>query len=343
MFSEKIEKIANEYSIDRNTTLFKYITLKTKAVNKGSKARRSLGNLYALYVLSETYLEGKLDGDNFTTLLNRMRDMPFGSKLQNHPLDNRVNGEIPKINPNCSQTMLPVQKDTFNSKKVRKISIEFLSENGMDPTKSAQFIIKVIDDYIKSIMTFQNDLINNIQNAETEEELNNYIEETFCYKSDARLFEVSSFAILHIHYKNQTIFLDNKMVPLILYKTGRTNANDGGIDFVLKPLGKFFQVTESLDFKKYFLDIDKTNKFPFTFVIKTEKSINDVVGEIRGKAMKTYNNEDIVNKYMSLFEEIFTVNELRNILKYIYTLPRAVEQLKTIMVHSFQLEYGLLD
>lgn len=31
-------------------------------------------------------------------------------------------------------------------------------------------------------------------------------------------------------------------------KTGRTNANDGGIDFVTKPLGRFFQVTETLDF-----------------------------------------------------------------------------------------------
>lgn len=343
MFTEKIEKIANKYSIDRNTTLFKYITLKTKAVNRGSKARLSLGNLYALYVLCETFSEGKLDGDNFTTLLKKMKDMPFGSKLQNHPLDNRLNGEVLGMNPDCSQSMLPVQKDTVNNKKVRKISLEFLSENGMDPKKSAQFVIKVIDDYIKSIVTFQNDLINNIQNAETEEELNNYIEETFCYKSDARLFEISSFAILHIYYKNQTILLNNEIVPLILYKTGRTNANDGGIDFVLQPLGRFFQVTEVLDFKKYFLDIDKTNKFPFTFVIKTEKSINDVICEIREKAIKTYNNEYIVNQYMSLFEEIFTVNELRNILKNIYTQPKAVEQLKSIMIHSFQLEYGLLD
>ena len=46
-----------------------------------------------------------------------------------------------------------------------------------------------------------------------------------------------------------------------LYKTGRTNANDGGIDFVMKPLGRFFQVTETLDFKKYFLDIDKIETF----------------------------------------------------------------------------------
>ena len=42
-----------------------------------------------------------------------------------------------------------------------------------------------------------------------------------------------------------------------LYKTGRVGANDGGIDFVLRPHGRFFQATEVLDFGKYFLDIDK--------------------------------------------------------------------------------------
>ena len=51
----------------------------------------------------------------------------------------------------------------------------------------------------------------------------------------------------------------------MLYKTGRTNANDGGIDFVMRPLGRFFQVTETVDVNKYFLDIDKIQRFPLTF------------------------------------------------------------------------------
>ena len=46
--------------------------------------------------------------------------------------------------------------------------------------------------------------------------------------------------------------VDRLMQAIKLYKTGKTNANDGGIDFVMKPLGRFFQVTETLDFKKYF-------------------------------------------------------------------------------------------
>lgn len=78
---------------------------------------------------------------------------------------------------------------------------------------------------------------------------------------DARLFEIVSYAILKYYYHDQKIYwgfeIHNlKKENLKLYKTGRTNANDGGIDFVMKPLGRFFQVTETLDVSKYFLDID---------------------------------------------------------------------------------------
>lgn len=71
---------------------------------------------------------------------------------------------------------------------------------------------------------------------------------------DARLFEIISYAILKYYYNEQTIVWGYawdhlKEEKLKLYKTGRTNANDGGIDFVMKPLGRFFQVTETLDFK----------------------------------------------------------------------------------------------
>ncbi|MGB3508834.1 MAG: hypothetical protein WBA93_06250 [Microcoleaceae cyanobacterium] len=80
------------------------------------------------------------------------------------------------------------------------------------------------------------------------------------------------------YYQEQTVFFcfgieDIQQENLKLYKTGRTNANDGGIDFdfVMKPLVRFFQVTETTDFKKYFLDIDKIEKYPITFVIKPLK------------------------------------------------------------------------
>lgn len=69
---------------------------------------------------------------------------------------------------------------------------------------------------------------------------------------DARVFEIAGFAVLKQYYADQKIYWGWSPEALfeeslILYKTGRTNANDGDIDFVMKPLGRFFQVTETVD------------------------------------------------------------------------------------------------
>lgn len=89
-----------------------------------------------------------------------------------------------------------------------------------------------------------------------------FIKELIGVSVDARIFEIVSFAILKEKYANESIFIGEtlssvKEESLTLYKTGRTNANDGGIDFVMKPIGRFYQVTETIDVNKYFLDIDK--------------------------------------------------------------------------------------
>ncbi|MCS1410631.1 MAG: hypothetical protein M2R45_03826 [Verrucomicrobia subdivision 3 bacterium] len=39
----------------------------------------------------------------------------------------------------------------------------------------------------------------------------------------------------------------------------------------MRPLGRFFQVTETTDVKKYFLDIDKVQRYPITFVVKSSE------------------------------------------------------------------------
>ena len=96
----------------------------------------------------------------------------------------------------------------------------------------------------------------------------------------------------------------------MLYKTGRTNANDGGIDFVMKPLGRFFQVTEIIDANKYFLDIDKVQRFPITFVVKTNSSYEEIEKIIKEQAKAKYNIEAIVNSYMDSIEEIINVPDL---------------------------------
>ncbi len=102
-----------------------------------------------------------------------------------------------------------------------------------------------------------------------------------------------------------------------LYKTGRTNANDGGIDFVMKPLGRFFQVTETTDVKKYFLDIDKLEKFPVTFIIKSTSSIDELRELIKKGAIEQYKVETVVEKYMNCIEEIINLDSLVQILEIV--------------------------
>jgi hypothetical protein len=110
---------------------------------------------------------------------------------------------------------------------------------------------------------------------------------------DARVFEIVSYAILKPYYGAQLVYWGwsrNELTdePLILYKTGRTNANDGGINFVMRPLGRFFQVTETTDVRKYFLDIDKIQRFPITFVVKSENSIEDLNSQMQQLVYKAF-------------------------------------------------------
>lgn len=137
---------------------------------------------------------------------------------------------------------------------------------------------------------------------------------------DARLFEIVSFSILKFYYHDQTIFWGfeiNKLnkESLKLYKTGRTNANDGGIDFIMRPLGRFFQVTETLDFKKYFLDIDKIQKYPITFVIKSEEKAETLLAQIKANANKIYSVNAIVEKYMDCIEEVINIQKINKCFK----------------------------
>ena len=51
----------------------------------------------------------------------------------------------------------------------------------------------------------------------------------------------------------------------------------------------FFQVTETLDVRKYILDIEKVEKYPITFVVKSLESIENTKYKIRSGAEKIWN------------------------------------------------------
>ena len=135
--------------------------------------------------------------------------------------------------------------------------------------------------------------------------------------AEARIFEIISYAILKSHFYGITVYFGYspesvQAEPLELYKTGRTNANDGGIDFVMRPVGRFFQVTESGDYDKYLLDIDKVQHFPVTFVVKTEKSAELTRQELENYiAVRANGMRVIEERYRSAVEEIITIHELR--------------------------------
>ncbi len=303
--------------------LVQYLNIKTKSANKGSKSRGSFANLYAIYVLVEDYIAKgfnktgsykSYEGAVFSTLFKRQRELPFGQKLQNHALNHRMNEEFKKFFPNCDY--IPILRDPntnhywFNQNLLR-VSI---SSKKYDLSES---VIQVIDAYVAAKRSAFDRFIKFCEAAEKfkEEELVEFITGLLEPTVDARIFEIVSYSILKYYYHNQKLFwgFDPEEIQednLKLYKTGRTNANDGGIDFVMKPLGRFFQVTETVDVNKYFLDIDKIEKFPITFVVKSSDSIDTIRQKIQEQAERQYSINAIVSRYMSCIEEIINIPEL---------------------------------
>ena len=98
--------------------LLQYLNIKTRSAMRGSKARGSFANLYALYVLIEDYINHEFDekgnysnyrGVAFTDLFKRQRELPFGSKLQNHALNHRMNSDFRKYFPQTEY--IPILRD----------------------------------------------------------------------------------------------------------------------------------------------------------------------------------------------------------------------------------------
>lgn len=325
-FTKKIKDVLKnnfENSSDKifsDSLIIQYLNLKTKSASKGSKSRGSFGNLYAIYVVVEDYIEKKYHetgnykdykGAIFSDLFKRQRELPFGQKLQNHALNHRMNQEFKKYFPLCS--FIPIIRDAntnrywFNE-NLLKIKI------GNKKVNIAKAVIKIIDEYILVKQDAFNKFIEICQGVHerNKTEKIDFIKNLLKPNIDARIFEIVSYCILKYYYHNKKIYWGFEIDKiqednLKLFKTGRTSANDGGIDFVMKPLGRFFQVTETVDVNKYFLDIDKIERYPITFVVKSIDSVEELNKKIRGQAGKQYSITAIVNRYMNCIEEIINI------------------------------------
>lgn len=312
--------------IYKNNELIGYLNLKTRSASRGSKSRSAFGNLYAIYVLVEDYVNrgfvssgnyNEYEGARFSDLHERQRQLPFGRKLQNYSLNHRVNQEFTKFFPMCEHE--PIIRDVetkryWINEHFLKVCVRGKKFNIVVP------IVEIIDAYVAAkrdaFENFMSDCIKMINlQKNSEGRVHDFIRSWLEPSADARIFEIVSYAILKEYYKSQSIFWgwardDVREELLFLYKTGRTNANDGGIDFVMRPLGRFFQVTETIDVKKYFLDIDKIKRFPLTFVIKSNESPQTLRRNIESRARSIYPVSAVVEKYMSCIEEIINVDIL---------------------------------
>lgn len=299
--------------------LLQYINIKTRSANRGSKSRGSFANLYAIYVLVEDYLKNgyhnrpdykDYDGARFSELFRRQRELPFGSKLQNHALNSRMNEEFKKFFPEVEY--IPILRNVTNNRYW--INENLLKVNGVN---IAREIITIIDRYVQTKRDAFETFIETCEklkeiDKEKDKDVSAFILSLVAPNSDARVFEIVSFSILRFYYFNQNIYFGFDPTVLTkenlkLYKTGRTNANDGGIDFVMRPLGRFFQVTETLDVRKYFLDIDKIERYPISFVIKSLESEDVLTQRLWEGATRQFNVRAIVDKYMACIEEIVNI------------------------------------
>jgi len=224
--------------------LLEYINIKTKSANKGSKSRGSFANLYAIYVLLEDYIKvvfeekknySEHQGAIFSELFKRQRELPFGAKLQNHALNHRLNEEYHKYFPTTNEQV--ILRDIPTSRYWINKNLIIIKYNNKEYDLS-KTIIKIIDNYIN----VKRDAFDNfITTCEELQEMGNqdkdkifsFIINLLDHNVDARLFEIVSYSILKYFYHDKKIFWGYspdklKEENLKLYKTGRTNANDGG-------------------------------------------------------------------------------------------------------------------
>lgn len=80
----------------------------------------------------------------------------------------------------------------------------------------------------------------------------------------------------------------------------------------MRPVGRFFQVTEVNSYDKYLLDIDKVMHFPISFVIKTRQTKVNVLAALENYIEQRSSGMTVLEeRYQKAIEEIITINELR--------------------------------
>lgn len=371
-FTREIDKILRKHFGAAATDVFAlspllgYLNQKTKSASRGSKSRGSFANHYALYVLVEDYITKGFapggrrtgtyqayDGARFSDLFRRQRELPFGRKLQNHALNARLNDEFRKFYPLVQKQ--PIVRDVSKQRYWIQEDLLKVQVRGRQGKKQvyniAEAVIEIIDAYVaakrKAFESFI-DTCREISGLTTAgvDSVITFVRQQLQPEIDARVFEIVSFSVLKAFYRDQAIYWgwSRKSIrkeALALFKTGRTNANDGGIDFVMRPLGRFFQVTETIDANKYFLDIDKIQRFPLTFVVKSNDSEEGITRALEAQARAKYKVDAVVQSYLDAIEEIINIPRLLERLQSVIAAGRIREVMEEIVRQSkLEFQYG---
>ena len=110
----------------------------------------------------------------------------------------------------------------------------------------------------------------------------------------------------------------------------------------MRPLGRFFQVTEVGNYDKYFLDMDKVLHFPITFVIKTLKTKEEVLKEFQKYILlKSGGMKTIIDRYNKAIEEIITINELLDWYKNLDDL--SIKKIMKDIIQYYKIEMNFYD
>ena len=153
-FSADFQQIYDE------SALLQYLDKKMKAVHGNSKARRSLANIYAIYSILHFYQEdffGEPDkyrefgGYDYMRLFNYYRSLYGGSKLQNHALNSRVNGEFKNKFPNSHNPLIIIDNGKY------LLHIDFLYVEKIDISRTC---CKIIERYIELLIAKDHALLN---------------------------------------------------------------------------------------------------------------------------------------------------------------------------------------
>lgn len=249
-----------------------YLVRKTRSADAGAKTRANYGNVYALAAICEHHL-GLVDrGLNpeehparYVSLQALMRSKPYGSRLQNHPLNHRLNEEFCRLTRSLSG---PVRRDVVAGSYWLDVAA-LVGSSGADGSALARWVVRAVDEYVSVRQSATSGLLARAADPSKVCEL---LTEMLSGSSDARSFEVASYVVLACWFSRQFVGINGVGRTLQLHRLGRTNANDGGVDFLLQPLGRVFQVTEDLSGEKLVSDLDKLGSVCVTFVVKSPLS-----------------------------------------------------------------------